>query len=120
MNNQLLYLLLGEEHEDAVDMKSQTGAIRTLRTYQIFHISLNGVKSAQPTVALLLIGGLAVGLTMLICMTLLCYDKVPINVYIAAPISAVIVILIVNITVPQVIVVRDMSKLLIRKWKGKS
>jgi len=72
----------------------------------MFHISLNGIKSVQATVGLFLIGGMAVGLTMGICMTLLLYEKVPFNVYIAAPISAVIVILILNITVPQVIVVR--------------
>jgi len=58
--------LIDKEYEDAIDMKNQT---RAIRTYQMLIMSLNEVRSAQATVGLVLIGGMAVGLTMLFCMT---------------------------------------------------
>jgi len=109
--------LTREEYEDALDVKRKRGAIQM---YRMLHISLNGVRSAQATVALVLIGGMAVGLTMCLCITVMFYDKVPFNVYIMAPFAAATVLLVVQITIPQIIVFSNMSKEMIHKWKASS
>jgi len=109
--------LTTEEYEDALDIKHK---LRAIQMYSMVHLSLNGVRAAQATVALVMIGGMAVGLTMCLCITVVFYGKVPFNVYIMAPVTGAIVILVIQITIPQVIVVSDMSKEMIRKWRASS
>jgi len=109
--------LTAEEYGDAFDIQHK---LRAIQMYRMVHLSLNGIRSAQATVVMIMTGGTAVGLTMLLCITILFYDKVPFNVYIMAPVAAAAVILMVQVAITQVILVSDASKEMIRKWRATS